>query len=198
MVLFRGKKTREYGGEWIVSSFILSTPKGVMLGVVDNNIDVASLDIDIVEENIRWYPIQLDTLCQATEYTTFIDGSDERYPVFDKDIVEVESYGSLKERYAVWYMGEGSSFIAVPWSKEAVNSDATLFVNYPVNFKEAIDWKDFAFMMQDPYGDLKSIKVIGNYIDNPELFSPDAPSATPKRAVCSMEHYDDKKGEWVF
>lgn len=33
---------------------------------------------------------------------------------------------------------------------------------------ERIYWT-FCLMMQDPYGDFKEIKIVGNIVDNPEL-----------------------------
>ena len=30
-------------------------------------------------------------------------------------------------------------------------------------------YSDFCCMLQDPYGDFKEIKVVGNIVDNPEL-----------------------------
>lgn len=187
--LFRGKKTDKYGGEWITSSLIQVYPKGILLGELDEAIASKANDglPEILKDYVRWYPIKPETLCRATEFKTFERDSGTKEPVFDKDIVELTLPGGTKFRYAVWYMEEGSSFVAVPWSEEAVNGDDAMFVNYPVNFKDEINWDKFAFMMNDPYGDLQSVKVIGNYIDNPELFL----TKTTKTLV-------SKPNEWEF
>lgn len=198
-IIFRAKKADKYGGEWITSSAIQVRKNGVLLGELDKVVrDNGMSDLDVLSENTRWYPVKSETLCQALTYSTFdVNDDAERRSIFDKDLVEITFPGGTKRRYAVWYMGEGSCFTAVPWDEEDVENDDAMFVNYPINFKHDIKWDDFILMVQDPYGEITSVKVIGNYVDNPELFSP-AASKKPSKATVTMEHRDAATSEWVF
>lgn len=175
MILFRGKKTDMFHDEnWLISSAIQSRQCGVLLGELDKDTpDTGKYGLACLSENTHWYPIKPDTLCQALTYCTFdVNDDTEKRPIFDKDIVEIDAHGK-KRRYAIWFMSEGSCFKAIPWDKEDVDNNDAMFVNYPINFKYDINWNDFILMVQDPYGDITSVKVIGNYIDNPEIFEPD-------------------------
>lgn len=196
--IFRGK--RKDIDEWIESSLIQVYSNGVLLGELDKDVAAQVNDgsPEILRDYVRWYPVKPETLCQALTYCTFdVNDDTERRPIFDKDLVEITFPGGDKRRYAVWYMGEGSCFKATPWDEEDVENDDAMFVNYPINFKHDIKWDDFVLMVQDPYGEITSVKVIGNYVDNPELFFP-AASKKPSKATATTEHRDDATGEWVF
>ena len=98
-----------------------------------------------------------DTVCQCTGWH---DGN--KTPIFEKDIVEF--VGPLTDRDLIWWCNEMNMMTAVPLDGIEFNGFDYWNGNYP-----KYDYSEFCFMMQNPYGDFKEIKVVGNIVDNPEL-----------------------------
>lgn len=82
--------------------------------------------------------------------------------IFEKDIVEF--VGPSTHRDLIWWCNEMSMMIAIPLDGIEFNGYDYWNGNYP-----KYTYADFCFMMQDPYGDFREIKVVGNIVDNPEL-----------------------------
>ena len=83
-------------------------------------------------------------------------------PIFENDIVEF--VGGSTHRYLIWWNRESSMMTAVPLDGFYYNGNDYGNGNYP-NF----NYSTFCLMMQDPWGDFRDIRVIGNIHDNPEL-----------------------------
>ena len=113
-----------------------------------------------------------------TDYETSIDGFVEvdpetvccctgwhdsnKTPIFEKDIVEF--VGPNTHRDLIWWCNEMSMMTDVPVEGIRFNGYDYWNGKYP-----KCDYSTFCLMMQDPWGDHKEIKVIGNIVDNPEL-----------------------------
>ena len=121
-------------------------PKVTDILYTPNNITLGSF--------IEVYP---DTICQCTGWH-----DSNKTPIFEKDAVEF--VGPNTHRDLIWWNNEMSQMEAVP--VEGIEFNGYDFWNgkYP-----KANYSTFCLMMQDPWGDFKEIKVIGNIIDNPEL-----------------------------
>ena len=99
-----------------------------------------------------------DTVCQCTGWK-----DSHQTPIFEKDIVEF--VGPSTHIDLIWWNNEMSEMDAIPIDDGIMFNGWEYFnFNYP-----KYTYSDFCFMMQDPWGDFKEIKVIGNIVDNPEL-----------------------------
>ena len=145
--LFRGKRIDN--GEWIVGDLVHSVYKinDVCVGKYGSEVGMHQVDPDTVCQSIGW-----------------IDDSDTT--IFNNDIVEFLC-GKRAWRYLIWWNNEMSMMTAIPLDGIAFNGH-----DYWSWKCSTFDYETFCTMMQDPYGDYKSIKVIGNIIDNPELLQP--------------------------
>lgn len=104
------------------------------------------------------------TVSEALQFTT-TDGKN----IFPGDIVQIEFSETLRARYIIWYHEEAGRNIAIRWDE---GDDKRAFFGYPVNYgyKDINDqWDNFAFAMNDPYGDGLKFFVIGNVFENPEM-----------------------------
>jgi len=108
------------------------------------------------EQEFDNYPIDPYTLCKSTG---FCAGDKE---IWENDIVEVIWCSGKIERYLMWWCREMSMMSAVPL--EGIQFNGHDYWNGPIP-----TYEDFALMMQDPWGDIKSVEVVGNLFDNPEL-----------------------------
>ena len=80
----------------------------------------------------------------------------------EKDVVEF--VGPNTHRDLIWWNNEMSQMEAVPIDGIKFNGYDFWNGKYP-----KANYSTFCLMMQDPWGDFKEIKVVGNIIDNPEL-----------------------------
>ena len=97
------------------------------------------------------------TVCQCTGWH-----DSHKTPIFEKDIVEF--VGAETYRDLIWWCNEMSMMTAIPLDGIKFNGYDYWNGNYP-----KYTYADFCFMMQDPYGDFREIKVVGNVVDHPEL-----------------------------
>ena len=108
-----------------------------------------------------WYmdvhEIYPDTVCQCTGWH-----DSNKTPIFEKDVVEF--VGVNTHRDLIWWNNEMSDMEAVPVDWIEFNGYDFWNGKYP-----KANYSTFCLMMQDPWGDFKEIKVVGNIIDNPEL-----------------------------
>lgn len=145
-ILFRGMRTDE--DEWVTGSYI-KEPYG---SVIQVNVKIS--DGTVI---YRWI-VDPETVCQ---YTGWRDN--HKQMIFENDIVEFVSGTSL-HRYLIWWQREGSMLTAVPLDGIAFNGSDYWNGKFP-----QFDYSTFCFMMLDPYGDFRDIRVVGNIHDNPEL-----------------------------
>lgn len=119
----------------------------------------------IVDEMTDWclpnehklIEVILETVCQ---FTGWIDSY--QTPIFEKDIVEF--VGPSTDRVLVCWCNEMNEMNAVPLDGIMFDGFDYWNTKYP-----KFTYSDFCCMLQDPYGDFKEIKVVGNIVDNPEL-----------------------------
>lgn len=107
--------------------------------------------------NKECFRVDPETVCQ---YTGWHDSS--KTSIFEKDIVEF--VGPNTHRDLIWWCNEMSEMTAIPVDGIEFNGYDFWNGKYP-----KANYSSFCLMMQDPYGDFKEIKVVGNIIDNPEL-----------------------------
>lgn len=119
----------------------------------------------IVDEMTDWglpnkhklIEVDPDTVCQCIGWH-----DSDKTPIFEKDIVEF--VGPNTHRDLIWWNNEMSEMEAIPVDGIEFNGYDFWNSKYP-----KANYSSFCLMMQDPYGDFKEIKVIGNIVDNPEL-----------------------------
>ena len=142
-------------GEWVYGYYVAASHFGHSEHV-------------IIEENTQydgcgefWYmdvhEVYPDTVCQCTGWH-----DSNKTPIFEKDVVEF--VGPNAHRDLIWWNNEMSQMEAVPVDGIEFNGYDFWNGKYP-----KANYSTFCLMMQDPWGDFKEIKVVGNIIDNPEL-----------------------------
>ena len=97
------------------------------------------------------------TVCQCIGWH-----DSNKTPIFEKDVVEF--VGASTHMDLIWWCNEMSMMTAIPLEGIEFNGFDYWNGNYP-----KYEYSTFCLMMQDPWGDFKEIKVVGNIIDNPEL-----------------------------
>lgn len=103
------------------------------------------------------YEVDPKTVCQSTGWH-----DSNKIPIFEKDIVEF--VGPNTHRDLIWWNNEMSEMEAIPVDGIKFNGFDFWNSKYP-----KYNYSSFCLMMQDPYGDFREIKVVGNIVDNPEL-----------------------------
>lgn len=109
------------------------------------------------DQALEYFEVDPNTICQ---YTGWNDSN--KTPIFEKDVVEF--VGPNTHRDLIWWNNEMSQMEAVPVDGIEFNGYDFWNGKYP-----KANYSTFCLMMQDPWGDFKEIKVVGNIIDNPEL-----------------------------
>ena len=104
-----------------------------------------------------WVEVDPETVCQCTGWH-----DSNKTPIFEKDIIEL--VGPCTHRDLIWWNNEMSEMEAIPVDGIEFNGYDFWNSKYP-----KANYSSFCLMMQDPYGDFKEIKVVGNIVDNPEL-----------------------------
>jgi len=159
-ILFRGKRLDN--GEWIYGDYFKHDKVKVCLTTDDPKTQHCIMCDGFCDwgfEPPREYcEVDPETVSQ---YTGWNDGHQTK--IFENDIVEFVS-GTTSHRYLIWWHREGSMLTAVPLDGITFNGSDYWNGKFP-----QFEYFTFTFMMLDPYGDFRDIKVIGNIIDNPEL-----------------------------
>ena len=153
--IYRAKK--KDNGQWIQGyivkcdgnighgrMFIIPEVKGILY--TTNNITLGGF--------VEVYP---DTICQCTGWH-----DSNTTTKIKKDVVEF--VGPNTHRDLIWWNNEMSEMEAIPVDGIEFNGYDFWNSKYP-----KANYSTFCLMMQDPWGDFKEIKVVGNIIDNPEL-----------------------------
>lgn len=148
---------RKYNGEWVYGYYVCVPNK--------YGHDMAHL---IIDEDCTYdgfgefwwmdvHEVNPDTVCRCIGLH-----DSNKTPIFEKDVVEF--VGASNHRYLIWWCNEMSMMTAIPLEGIEFNGFDYWNGNYP-----KYEYSTFCLMMQDPWGDFKEIKVVGNIIDNPEL-----------------------------
>ena len=106
--------------------------------------------------------VEADTVCESVYIK---DRSNKE--MFECDVIAFSLDGKTYDKdhtFLLWYNREGSEMTAV-------GLDGIYFNGYDYgNMKNpTFSYSVFSLMCQDPWGDFKDIKILGNIIDNPEL-----------------------------
>ena len=111
------------------------------------------------DDNEEVYVIDENTFCQFTGLLTCKNGQ----KIWENDIVEFTWRSGRVERYLIWWCREMNMMTAISLNGIEFNGH-DYWGGEPM-----IDYSTFCLMMQDPWGDIKEVKVVGNIFDNPEL-----------------------------
>jgi uncharacterized phage protein (TIGR01671 family) len=147
-ILFKGKTL--YDGEWVYGSYVQTKNEFIIIPTEAERWGGAEFNIG--------YLVDPSTVSQCTGWR---DRHQAR--IFENDIVEFIS-GYTAHRYLIWWHREGSMLTAVPLDGIRFNGSDYWNGKFP-----QFEYSTFTFMMLDPYGDFRDIRVVGNIINNPEL-----------------------------
>lgn len=159
-ILFRGKRLDN--GKWIYGGYFKHDTVKICFASDDPHtkhyiIRDGSCDWNF-EPPLEYCEVDPETVCEFTGWR-----DNHRQMVFENDVVEFVS-GTTLHRYLIWWQREGSMLTVVPLDGIAFNGSDYWNGKFP-----QFDYSTFCFMMLDPYGDFRDIRVIGNIHDNPEL-----------------------------
>lgn len=138
-ILFRGKRDKIYGKGWTYG-----------VPYIDYEGDC------IMASDGYKYVVIPETIGQYIERN---DSNNNH--IFEDDIVEITLHSGTKYQYLIWFNKEMSC-------REAIEIEDIRF-NGNDYYGNKVEYSDFCLMLQDPYGDVESVKVIGNIHDNPEI-----------------------------
>lgn len=154
-ILFRGK--RLINDEWIEGLLVKDR---TFYGNPENHVYIVNHECPsgCFGRDI-YFEVVSDTVGQ---YTGLNDRHAKR--IFENDIVEF--CGGKEQRYLIWWVREMSMLTAIPVDGISFNGHDYWNGHYP-----QFEYSTFCLMMQDPWGDFRDIRVIGNIHDNPELLN---------------------------
>ena len=109
------------------------------------------------DQALEYFEVDPNTICQCTGWH-----DSNKTPIFEKDVVEF--VGPNTHRDLIWWNNEMSQMEAIPVDGIEFNGYDFWNSKYP-----KANYSTFCLMMQDPWGDFKEIKVVGNIINNPEI-----------------------------
>ena len=109
---------------------------------------------------LQGFEVDPESVCRCTGIT-----DNNKQLIFEKDVVEFVLSPASSEKYLLWWNNEMQCMTAVDMGN--IYSNGYDYSDGNPNFS----YDTFCLMMQDPYGDFRDIKVVGNIIDNPELLS---------------------------
>ena len=118
---------------------------------------ITSIEALNYDQALEYFEVDPDTICQCIDWM-----DSHNNPIFEKDVVEF--VGPNTHRDLIWWCNEMSMMTAVPVEGIKFNGHDYWNGRFP-----QYEYSTFCTMMQDPWGDFKEIKVVGNIIDNPEL-----------------------------
>ena len=152
-ILFKAKKKDSKG--WIEGYYVKAESKHFIIqwGMICGNNNFLSFDDEYCE-------IDISTLSQSIGW-----GDSHGCRIFENDIVEFVSSSTRSEKYLIWWNIEMSMMTAIPL--DGIQRNGTDYYNHEKYYK--FTYETFCLMMQDPWGDFREVKVIGNLFDNPEL-----------------------------
>ena len=116
----------------------------------------------ICDFNGKYWEIDEDTIsqrvfsCKTNEY--------QLVEIFENDIVEIEIHSGTKYKYLIWFNRELEGLTILKFEDVCFNG----YDYWSDTQNVAVD--EFSLMLQDVYGDIKNVSIIGNTFDNQELF----------------------------
>lgn len=122
----------------------------------------------VIKNTSGEYLVDKNTLCRSTGFKTYI-ASKKLFridTIFEKDIVKVTSHGGTEWLFLIWHCLEMNCLEAVP-----LDNNDTYFNGWDYHSDSGYSWEDFCFLVNDPWGDIDKVEVIGNCFDNTELLS---------------------------
>lgn len=113
--------------------------------------------------------LDLDTICQCTGFQEYYHNEQGeiisgKY-IYERDVVRITFRSGGAAEYLIWHSKEMNCPVALRMSELYFNGQ-----DYGDEGPGQHSYGSFAFYMQDPWGDVDKVEVIGNEIDNPELF----------------------------
>jgi hypothetical protein len=106
------------------------------------------------------------TLCRHTGYVERTEDLVRR-EIFEGDIVEFITHGGSRYCYLLWFCQEMNCICPLEASRKHDGGVTYWICQTDIH---SITYEDFAFRMQDPWGDFKQISVVGNLFDNAVIF----------------------------
>lgn len=127
-------------------------------------------DICFIQKNENLWICDSKTLCQSTGLKEFDNKDNSGNIIFEKDIVQFENgQNDRKYTYLIWWNNEISALTAVPIEKISYNRRD--YYDKQIVVSKLFNYETFAEMILNAYGDFSYAKILGNIIDNPELFN---------------------------
>ena len=148
-ILFRAKRIDN--GGWVEGYYCTKKPYCFDNRTEPNHIIITEFSVT----GTVYYEIDPTTLSQ---FTGWKDSHGNR--IFENDIVEIVSSPRTSYKYLIWWNREMSMMEAIDF--RSINFNGHDYWND----KTHRDYETFCLMLQDPWGDVSEIKVIGNLFDN--------------------------------
>lgn len=154
-ILFRGK--RMDNGEWIEGYYAIQSNHACFAHELKHQHFIfKDIFLDFNLGGLQEFDVIPETVGQ---YTGLTDKNGKK--IFEGDIVGITFHSDAKYQYLIWFNKEMSCWEAIETKDIRFNGN-----DY---YGNNVEYSDFCFMLQDPYGDVESVKIIGNLHDNPEL-----------------------------
>lgn len=150
-ILFKAKQIND--NKWVEGNYFYRE------WVNGNKKDLHFIAGETNEFHYYQYGIDPTTLSQ---FTGWKDRHGNR--IFENDIVEIVSSGKRLEKYLIWWNREMSMMEAV--SLDWIDFNGNDYYN---GKNPQFHYDTFCLMLQDPWGDFRDIKVVGNLFDNYEI-----------------------------
>ena len=172
-MLFRGKRISN--NKWVTGFYL-------------ERISIDKISECYISDYDKEYNVRPEIIDQFIGYA---DGKGNL--IFENDIVEFTRNDNSKEKYLIWFNGEGQHLTTVPID-EHLNFNGNDYWNSKCPAIE-FNYAEFTVMLNDFYGDFKNIEVIGNLHDNSNLLSPynsntiDITSLNSKWVISSDGYY---------
>ena len=112
----------------------------------------------VYNQNGDW-EVSKHTICRNTGFSTRVE-SVTYNPIYEYDIVQLEWRGGKKEWFLMYYCAEMNCLSAM--RLEQVTNKVSY---YSGTRCDMLNMDDFSFMMQDPWGDIRAVSVVGNIFD---------------------------------
>ena len=114
----------------------------------------------VYNQNGEWEVSNL-TICRNTGFHSRL-GEVDYGPIHEFDIVQLTWRSDKKEFFLMYYCNEMNCLSAMPLTK-ITDRNMSFFVG---DRTDMMSMDTFSFIMQDPWGDVRSVEIIGNILDD--------------------------------